>query len=147
MKREAVQEERQKHKDRNEPQSPQSNSNNDLKEDSPSNQVLSPFEAEDSMLTQSEKSFLDKLIESENLFFPKIDNLDETVRNISSFFCLAFKLAWACVLFNKYFVRLSRNAPLNCCANPLKFRLGICLCGPNLYRNSTSLIWMIKYAY
>ena len=33
MKREAVQEERQKHKERNEPQSPQSNSNQDLKDE------------------------------------------------------------------------------------------------------------------
>ena len=79
MKREAVQEERQKHKERNEPQSPQSNSNQDLKDDSPTNQMLSPFDAEDSTLTQSEKSFLDKLIESENLFFPKIENFDESV--------------------------------------------------------------------
>jgi retinoid X receptor alpha len=79
MKREAVQEERQKHKDRNEPQSPQSNSNNELsKDESPSsNQILSPFDAEDSVLTHSEKSFLDKLIESENLFFPKCDQIDE----------------------------------------------------------------------
>ena len=82
MKREAVQEERQKHKERNEPQSPQSNSNQDLKDDSPTNQMLSPFDAEDSTLTQSEKSFLDKLIESENLFFPKIENFDESVRGL-----------------------------------------------------------------
>ena len=91
MKREAVQEERQKHKDRNEPQSPQSNSNNDLKEDSPTNPMLSPFDAEDSILTQSEKSFLDKLIESENLFFPKIENFDERV-NFLLFFLFLFVL-------------------------------------------------------
>jgi hypothetical protein len=81
MKREAVQEERQKHKDRNEPHSPQSNSNTDMRDDSKEspNQILSPFEAEESTLTQSEKSFLDKLIESENLFYPQIDNPVESV--------------------------------------------------------------------
>jgi hypothetical protein len=80
MKREAVQEERQKNKDKLDAQSPQSTGGNDMRDDQRdySYQTMSPFEFEDSSLSLSEKQFIEKLIESENAFFPKPENPCET---------------------------------------------------------------------
>lgn len=74
MKREAVQEERQKNKDKPN-QSPPSN-NSESKDDlsMKDQQKSSLFEDEETALTKSEQSFLDKLVELENVLYPTIEN-------------------------------------------------------------------------
>ena len=80
MKREAVQEERQKNKDKSDAQSPQSTGGNETRDDQRdySYQTMSPFEFEDSPLALNEKQFIEKLIEAENAFFPNIESPCET---------------------------------------------------------------------
>ena len=81
MKREAVQEERQKHKDKNDPGSPNqlasSNSANDFREEI--KDIISSDDGEDSVLSFEEKTFLDKLIEIEESLYPQIENPTESV--------------------------------------------------------------------
>lgn len=79
MKREAVQEERQKNKDKSEDQSYCDNSLSQT-----ASSLFDPVE--ESPLNSNEKTFLDKLIDSENTYFNKLDNLYETEFTISSFF-------------------------------------------------------------
>ncbi|RNA44373.1 Retinoic acid receptor RXR [Brachionus plicatilis] len=80
MKREAVQEERQKNKDKPEDQSYCDNN-------SSSQTASSLFDpVEESPLNSNEKTFLDKLVDSENSFFNKLENLYEAEFTISSFF-------------------------------------------------------------
>lgn len=74
MKREAVQEERQKHKDKNEDNSP--SNQNEYRDD---NQTSLFDLVEDSTISSSEKAFLDKLIELETTYYPKIENPKEAV--------------------------------------------------------------------
>ena len=79
MKREAVQEERQKNKDKPN-QSPPSN-NSESKDDllMKDQQKSSLFEDEETALTKSEQSFLDKLVELENVLYPTIENPTNSV--------------------------------------------------------------------
>nr|ASL70559.1 nuclear receptor [Brachionus calyciflorus] len=79
MKREAVQEERQKNKDKPEDQSYCDNSSSQT-----TSSLFDPVE--ESPLSSNEKFFLDKLIESENVYFSKIENLFETDFTLNSFF-------------------------------------------------------------
>jgi hypothetical protein len=75
MKREAVQEERQKNKDK--PSTPPSN--NDGKEDLKENQQKIILDDEDMYLTKSEQAFLDKILELENVIHPTLTTVYETV--------------------------------------------------------------------
>nr|ASL70517.1 nuclear receptor [Brachionus rotundiformis] len=80
MKREAVQEERQKNKDKLDDQSYCDNN-------SSSQTASSLFDpVEESPLNSSEKSFLDKIIDSENGYFNKLENLFEGEFTINCFF-------------------------------------------------------------
>jgi len=72
MKREAVQEERQKHKDKNDDHSP--SNMNEYRDD---NQTSLFDLVEDSTITPAEKGFLDKLMELESMYYPKIENPKE----------------------------------------------------------------------
>lgn len=74
MKREAVQEERQKHKDKNDDHSP--SNMNEYRDD---NQTSLFDLVEDSTITPAEKGFLDKLMELESMYYPKIENPKEAV--------------------------------------------------------------------
>lgn len=74
MKREAVQEERQKHKDKNDDNSPPNVS--EYRDD---NQTSLFDLVEDSTITPSEKAFLDTLMELESTYYPKIENPKEAV--------------------------------------------------------------------
>lgn len=76
MKREAVQEERQKQKDRNENGSPQPNL---IRNESCSNSRGQLIELEETGLTKTEKDFLESLIESEKNYFKKITQITEAV--------------------------------------------------------------------
>ena len=75
MKREAVQEERQKNKDK--PNTPPSN--NDGKDEAKENQQKTILDDEDMCLTKSEQTFLDKVLELENLIHPPLTTVYETV--------------------------------------------------------------------
>lgn len=79
MKREAVQEERQKNKDKSEDQS--------YCDNSLCLTISSLFDpVEESPLNSNEKAFLEKLTDSENCFFNKLENLYEVEFTINSFF-------------------------------------------------------------
>ena len=73
MKREAVQEERQKHKDKNDDHSP--SNPNEYRDD---NQTSLFDLVEDSTITSGEKAFLDKLMELESTYYPKVENPKES---------------------------------------------------------------------
>lgn len=79
MKREAVQEERQKNKDKPEDQSYCDNSSSQT-----TSSLFDPVE--ESPLSPSEKFFLDKLIESENVYFSKLENIFEAEFTLNSFY-------------------------------------------------------------
>jgi hypothetical protein len=76
MKREAVQEERQKNKDK--PSTPPSN-NDGNKDEVKENQQKSILDDEDLCLTKSEQVFLDKVLELENIIHPTLTTVFETV--------------------------------------------------------------------
>lgn len=90
MKREAVQEERQKNKDGAGGSGSGRNDDNMMspglgnEELSQAQQSMLDF-MEDATLTPSEKQFLDKLIESENTFYPRIENISEAVSSQFTF--------------------------------------------------------------